>query len=1749
MLDQVSPNGYYYQLAGWLQARISDPGFVFRDANNDIMNPKPQLSTLQNPDLFEPQWAEDLFLAHPERCHYLNCELDKASANYDRKMGLIKDWNEARSSGYINPLAMSIVEGFQDSIANHVSYTGAMQDPFFAVGGRGNVQRSNLLSLLKQYKNETTDSKDYNNDGDNADGWVSLWVYSNYKGLYNNKYPNASQRWNTFKGLYMGEKQKRNILITDGPCDYQNPDNDFTVVKKPELSEDKDVINNKNLESVAMMCDKSCEENAEIWMNMFKGKCSIATWQGNDYITIKNYLKKYCSEKCGFANPFALVISEDTLSNSDLNSARLLLLNNYGCRMSAISVSDNIYAKGTSTHTICEVKIEDKEYLKAINRLIASLSGSSSNSINPSLIYNLSNFDLGTYANTCNPNIRLTNSYVSTGNGIILSYTFPSKPGGGQYTINDLKKFDNWYIPSIGNVISIDFVFFDGNRFNYITSRNSFNFCLHDVGICTTTNIVEGISTTGNNLFSVTPNYTAIKDECMAELTREATYNATVVWNEEVNKYLNTYLTGHFNKCFDDPFIEDFYYISNEPRQYHYTLYYYDQAGNLVQTVPPAGAELLGVGSFDTKGKYNGTTQPSHRLKTRYKYNSLNQLIWQTSPDGGNSNFYYNDKGQMRLSQNAKQKAASSGVNQKYSYTRYDLQGRVVEVGQLENFAIDFGAGLAGVDSVAMYDPSKAAAISAVINNPGFPSASSSTLTYITQTIYDEAYPGLGAVTQQNLRGRVSASIYMPTETTTESTTGYSYDIHGNVQKLYQIVSGLPTKTVDYEYDLISGNVNKVFYQKGQSDQFSHAYTYDADNRIRSAKTSSDGIIWEEDAHYFYYKHGPLARTELGEDKLQGTDYIYTLQGWLKNINTPHAQTTSTGIHLNNLDPSKDGLNTSNNINQFVGQDDYMMSLAYYQGDYKAIGTAPLGSGNSGIWASEPGTLMVLGPQNKKGLFNENISMMVNDTRNFMDVPFPGTGTSDRLMAYRYDQLNRIKNGYSFNSFSSGSGWASRSLGPLVKYDTEFEYDPNGNIGKLVRIGNNNDLMDNLSYRYNKDANDKLINNKLRSVTENAPPSAYTDDMEHHSSADNYEYDAIGNLTKDIKEGVTNIKWNVYGKVEEVIRSGANSDLHFDYDAQGNRVKKTVVVKNPDGSWLTNTCTYYVRDASGNVLATYESDYETGDYFLKDFTIYGSDRLGTKKVDKLLVFDHSDLVAIGSVQDSRVKDAYVDSGSPTSTFGANTLLSASSGTSVKRMFVDFIERGYIPKGSTIITAALVLKGNAATPHNQTSGSNACYARRITAAWDESTVTWNNQPAATSAFQVSVPAVLGTGYTSIDITGLMQLMVNDPDNSHGIELLLQTESGTRAMNFFSSEAANAADRPRMYVYYREPSRAMRTLGKKNYELKDHLGNVRAIISDVKTGRDIAGVDNKADLYTTRVTGFHDYGPFGELLPGRQLTGSGYRYGFNGKEKDDEFHGNYDYGFRIYDPRIAKFLSVDPLTKAYPELTPYQFASNSPVAGIDLDGLELKVIIDEKYKGDANVLKLVNAIQTGTFWLVYSNPEKGEVDRRYGGNLRNSPIYNFFLDNYDKFKIMYNSKIEGVEILIGEKIIYTNPANNKDNQEYTFFVDCIIDMKDVIWNSPAGKGVSKLEDHTEEENKAGVINEAAGHEFKLDQLSPYVPTKENKDRAVVQPITTDSPVELEKNSAHDVFKKYGEFVGDEMLKQEEAPTKGHNYNQER
>jgi RHS repeat-associated protein len=168
------------------------------------------------------------------------------------------------------------------------------------------------------------------------------------------------------------------------------------------------------------------------------------------------------------------------------------------------------------------------------------------------------------------------------------------------------------------------------------------------------------------------------------------------------------------------------------------------------------------------------------------------------------------------------------------------------------------------------------------------------------------------------------------------------------------------------------------------------------------------------------------------------------------------------------------------------------------------------------------------------------------------------------------------------------------------------------------------------------------------------------------------------------------------------------------------------------------------------------------------------------------------------------------------------------------------------------------------------------------------------------------------------------------------------------------------------------------GWKRYEITNHLGNVLAVITDRKRGGAASGT--AIQWFDADVVASQQYYPFGMLMPGnastslrRQYTlnGNDYRYGFNGKEGDDEVKGDdnqQDYGMRIYDPRVGRFLSVDPIAREFPMLTPYQFASNRPIDGIDLDGLEV-IGYTEVFAANQKYGKIKPILDANEVWNKY------------------------------------------------------------------------------------------------------------------------------------------------------------------------------------
>ncbi|MBL7953985.1 MAG: RHS repeat protein, partial [Flavobacteriales bacterium] len=667
------------------------------------------------------------------------------------------------------------------------------------------------------------------------------------------------------------------------------------------------------------------------------------------------------------------------------------------------------------------------------------------------------------------------------------------------------------------------------------------------------------------------------------------------IWQEGRSRFAEQYRST----CANPAAIADVLTISYPTADHHYTLYYYDRAGNLIRTVAPRDVELMA--DLNSPKNHNNTTGTNFEPSSRYHYNSRGQVEWQRTPDGGLTQFFYDLQGRLRASQNQRQDELQSETsdvqepNERFSYTKYDALGRIVEVGEVDDPAV--------VND--LYNPELAFLLS---NDPSWPPSGSQ----VTRTYYTTPYTVDGApITfsdgrpQRFLNNRVSYSYSDADGTaTTEDrvTTIYSYDVHGNVEWTMNHQDHLGYDHLAYTYELVSGRVLTVRYNAGLPDQLFHRYTYDADGRLATAETSSDEVVWDTDASYTYYDHGPLRRHMVGEDKVQGTDHTYTVQGWLKRIND-HT--------LGGLDAGRDGVAGSPNAR--VGADAFGMMLAYHQGDFvHDDATDPQ------QWYERSS---YLSPQRQ--LYNGNISAWAARSAKHADETPADYATYGGISGnqYFYDALNRLRTS-TWQQFD-GTNWADAAND---QYREEFNYDANGNITELQRhafgaVGNT--VMDHFSYGL------APVNNRLNTLGESAPNNPdFGGDLKQNNTGRTYQYDATGNLTEESWEDwQTNaektiaITWNAYGKVQHVELEDDRS-LDFRYNAAQQRVAK--IVRGPlpfdPATGDDDIYTYYTHDPSGNVLAIYErrlvalgdGQGYTDEVRLTEQPIYGAERLGMR---------------------------------------------------------------------------------------------------------------------------------------------------------------------------------------------------------------------------------------------------------------------------------------------------------------------------------------------------------------------------------------------------------------------------------------------------------------------------------------------------------------------------------------------------------
>jgi len=149
-----------------------------------------------------------------------------------------------------------------------------------------------------------------------------------------------------------------------------------------------------------------------------------------------------------------------------------------------------------------------------------------------------------------------------------------------------------------------------------------------------------------------------------------------------------------------------------------------------------------------------------------------------------------------------------------------------------------------------------------------------------------------------------------------------------------------------------------------------------------------------------------------------------------------------------------------------------------------------------------------------------------------------------------------------------------------------------------------------------------------------------------------------------------------------------------------------------------------------------------------------------------------------------------------------------------REFLKFAGVSEIPAASSIVSAKLFLygldpgdiyfpEGNSyypGSPYNA-YGDNSCYIERVVENWDENTITWNNQPLINEKGRVTIaPSTSQWNYNSaVDVTQLVKAMVKNSRN-YGFRIRMVNETPYHSVGFYSSDATNAKQRPKLVVVY-------------------------------------------------------------------------------------------------------------------------------------------------------------------------------------------------------------------------------------------------------------------------------------------------------------------------------------------------------------
>ncbi|HVI48697.1 MAG TPA: DUF6443 domain-containing protein [Chitinophaga sp.] len=561
-----------------------------------------------------------------------------------------------------------------------------------------------------------------------------------------------------------------------------------------------------------------------------------------------------------------------------------------------------------------------------------------------------------------------------------------------------------------------------------------------------------------------------------------------------------------------------------------------------------------------------------------------------------------------------------------------------------------------------------------------------------------------------------------------------------------------------------------------------------------------------------------------------------------------------------------------------------------------------------------------------------------------------------RAYGYSYDKAHRLTKGDFSQQASAGAPWTNANVNFSMD---ELAYDANGNITRLFQWGMNGtakDQIDQLTYRY------KDNSNKLLAVTDaNQLPLQLGDFKDGNKTGNDYDYDPNGNLKKDLNKSITAITYNHLNLPEQVV--SAKGIIDYLYDAAGIKVQKTVTDKTVTPNKVTvtsytggfvyqNDTLQFLGHEEGRIrlfLKTGQTPQYVYDYFVKD-------HLGNVR---LVLTEHSDLSVYAATMEAPLAAkenalfSNIDATRAPKPVGYPADNSTSKNESVARLNAK--------DGGKKIGPSIVLRVMAGDTIQ--IGAKAFY---------KSQGPGEKKPSETTAENM--------------VADLLQVFGGNAATAGEHNVAAATAQTPFNTNFYNNDYRklkekdpnqNRSDKPKAYLNF--------ALFDDQFKLVDENSGVKQVKGEAdqlqtlavdkmpikKSGFLYVYTSNETaqdvffdDVVVTQATGnvveeTHYY-PLGVTMAGissNALLGKNYpenRLKYNGKELQSKEFGDgsgldwYDYGARMFDVQIGRFMTVDPLTEKNLNMSPYVYAFNNAVNVIDPDGRDGIRIIDRDNK---------------------------------------------------------------------------------------------------------------------------------------------------------------------------------------------------------